>query len=279
MLAIKSSLIYEAYYKLSKSFYLPFFIPLGLMNLVEFTAYFESTQSLLGLKLYYLCALASICGALYIALKITESNFFVFTGYVFATNLVAAAFLFSDMIIQDYVPFLLTMTAVRGEHYYLWQAMALVGLLAILTVLIDGMRRHRTRKIKANSAAFLLAILAPFSLGVLAIILMAMGVKMNAAIWLPISTTISMLLARLLITENYTLDIRYLFRKDVQKAIKRLFVSTTEQENGLKEDLREYEKVLVNGALQDNEHDLKSTAKQLNISETSIRRKKNEFAS
>ena len=229
--------------------------------------------------MYYVCALFSIGGALFASLKITRRDNLIGYVYSFFATVTGLLFLFTDRIVDGYVPFLFTITATRADMYYVWQATALMGLLTILGLHITCLMSNNSRRMKATSCAFLVSISMPLLLGVTVVICMALGFKINATVWLPVSTTLFMLLSRALIKEDRIIDLRTLFKSETRQAFYRMLVCDSNGQYPLKKDLHKYEKVLIQNSLMDTidengNTDCRASSKQLCVSETTVRRKR-----
>lgn len=254
-----------------------FFVKIGILVFARRTLSFGKPSILLGLLV--ICGLHNICEVLTYGSFLNGSDpgmlfrtyylllIFMF-AYMFAYAIqvsqlklrflyqpliviciVIGGLFYTNMIVEGYTAIEYSITAIRGEHYWIFQLSALSLLFGTPIVLTVGYRRAQDQRVKVQCMYTILA-LAPLVFGIAFVILLMMaGIKINAMIVIPIATTLFIIVTVRTEAKHRMTDIRrWLPGSPERKAAMEMLEAASDYNLGdknLKEALQTCEKVLV----------------------------------
>ena len=148
------------------------------------------------------------------------------------------AIMLTDLVLLGGKPFGYYITAIRGEHYYLFQSFVLGMCFLIASILLRNLISSDSEK-KKNQTWWLIAGLAPsLIITATSVTLMALGFKINALILTPIGSTLFLFITL------------YAYHNDYRKLnLKGVFKFSPSIESILHEDIIQIEKEFLNDGI------------------------------
>ncbi len=164
-------------------------------------------------------------------------------------TIVGSAILFTDLVVAGYTTIGYSITAIRAEHYWLFQLTALPLLISTAAVLIAGYIKSDEHIIQIRCLYTLLG-LAPLIICIISVIvLMAMGFKINAMMIIPISSTLFILITLKTEAQHRLTDVRrmipYSIERTTSNEIQNVISNYAMENKSHKEAIADIEKLLV----------------------------------
>ena len=169
-------------------------------NLAELLLYSSAIQDGLAteflLRCYYACtSLIVIYCFVYV---MNEKQFYWQKVLFFIIStfcaLVLSLLFFTNLIISGYLEWSYTFTAIKGSYYFVFQVFAVLGMLGMSGALIYNFMKSQSEKERAHYCYALIG-LTPLVMACFGVIsLMLLGYKVNAAMLLPIASTIFLMI-------------------------------------------------------------------------------------
>lgn len=168
-------------------------------NFCEFVGYlqfFQGTVPEITLRIYYAL---SVLALMYLTLYSIEISRLASAkrlikplyGYAF---LLCIALLFSDLLITGSKPIHYTVTAIKGQYYWVFTATSLVVFSMVVGLLVVGYRRAKDA-VNANQCLYSLLALSPIIIvSVTLLVLMSFNVYVSIAVIMPLCTAIFVVL-------------------------------------------------------------------------------------
>ncbi len=200
------------------------------------------------------------------------------------STLACGLLLLSDLVISGATSIGYSITRIPGKLYWIVPVYSFVLLFCSLAVLTHGYKKARNQFRKIQSFYIFLAVCCLAFPILVAIALMAMGLKVNAAFILPIGISFFLCLISYAIKSEQLFDIRiwlpFSTRYKLMKAINSEFMVSRDGSEMLAKDRRKnHEKIFLLKALLDYRGILnqKEIAARMGISESSLSKKRKEY--
>lgn len=265
-----------------------FFIGVLGNNFIEFSSYAELLQpNLLTMKLWYVFTSITFSGILILAMDLSgisllkhkwSQNAVIYLSLIFCSLMMATNLMVTGVQSISY-----SVTRIPGNLYFIVQLYAAGLILSTIYCLVSGAKtaedscdKKRARVVLFSTAPFLFIFLA-------LVTLMAVGVKVNASVIVPLATTYMLLV--LILTEQkenlFSLLLRIPYTNE-RKSYKQItlmiedFLSNTDngKQVSLKSLTTNIEQQVVSMAVQMSNGSQIKAATLLNVSPSSICRKK-----
>lgn len=210
-IAIKVGIFFRYYQSLSREnldlglFFVAVFF-LNVFELLSIQTVYGAGSSMLILLAYYCCVVFTIHGFINIAM--TYSQFDWQAGRIrLGLNVLLAVLIigliFGRSIIAGVEPMKsYTLTRVAGEHYWIFSAYLIGGVLLAVSLLIRGMLHADSNLARQKCLVVMLSAAAPSLTAVAVVVMMALGYQVNGAIYM--SLTLSIMLGLLVFAEEKT---------------------------------------------------------------------------
>jgi len=251
------------------------FICLSVCEVLSAFEFFTADRFLYLVKAYYLVALCGLSSILAYSLHVAgeKSNKGLWLVYFFALIL-SCLVLFTNAVINGIEPLGYTQTAIRGELYVLFQVFSLVVLSLIIATLVRGYIRHKDHMMQIRCSYTLLALLPFVITCLLILVIMALGYKVNAVLFMPIVHVAFMLITLAGESEHQITDIRrfmpYSAERHTSNEIMDIFSSFARDEISYRDGVSEIERLLVLHKYQKNGGNASATAELMKMPRSSL---------
>ncbi len=205
-----------------------------------------------GMKGYYAASFISICLLPFLILQLTrkqlQKNYYIAALLLYFTILILL--IFSNWLIKDIKLLGITFTVVKGNYYWLFQA-SVVSTIAFAIYQLKSKVKDNFLQIRTNNILITFIPVAFFAIFI--ILLMQLGVQINAIGFMPICTSIFVAGITNNICHKQIIDYRYWLpfskkRREINKLIKP-FIEI--QADGLDPDFKkEYNQMIAKHALE-----------------------------
>jgi len=253
---------------------------LALHNLCEFGAlasWIYTGASDLGIRSYYATSMILLAAILRYSIelskisllkKITEHILFYSLGF----SLIA---LFTDIIIAGSTGLGgYSVTAIKGQHYYLFQAWTLTCLISTFSILFCSYLKSDRVEVRINCCYVLFAFLPIIIAGVSVVILMSFGMNINASVVMPIATAIFVGLISRTKESHYVYDMRqripfskqWHFSREMKKISNQYMIGDIT----FSEATHKSEKLLLDYSIDENDGNIKRTAEATGIPRSTL---------
>ena len=290
-LLIKFAIIYFARKGLFKSTVTRFFtvllVSLTVSNVLELASFYfvdRLDAALILLRLYYISILLTLVFSLQISVAIispsTETLIKVFNyAIAFVMGILA---LFTDHFIMGGESIGYTATRIPGHYYLITQVYALVMITATIGTGIYGYKRARVHYHRIQSMYVLLSVFFLALPLVIAIALMFFGVKINAAVILPIGVSLFLVSLTYGLNADGLYDIRVWIPGTVMFELhrslhKEYMLNFDGTEMSAKERIEAHEKRYLIHVLIQTDGNQKEAARMLDVSESTISMKRKKY--
>ena len=253
---------------------------LALQNLCEFGAlasWIYNGAPDAGIRAYY--AIIIILAAIMLRYSINLSKLVTLkklTEHIllcsFALALIAV---FTNIIIAgamglgDY-----SVTAIKGQHYYLFQAWILLSLIFAFLILFISYLKSDQTEVRINCCYVLFAFLPIVITAVSVIILMSLGFEINASFILPIATTIFVALISKTKESHYLYDMRQRVPFSKQWHLSRKLKDISNKymlgDIALNEAIQQSEKLFLEYSIDEHNGNIKKTAEATGIPRSTL---------
>lgn len=269
-----------------------FFLAVFFLNIAELFSinagdHAENTQMLILLAYY--CSVIFIIHS-FASLSLEYSGFQwqkdkIKLGLKLALAVLILATIFSRSVIAGVEPMNYSLTRLAGENYWLFQIYALSGLVFAVGLLVRGLRKITSNIGRQRCLVVLLSASAPILMTMAVIVLMALGININGAIFMSLALTFMLAmmvyaeektrLFRLLTFVPYSRERRF-HKKLLQQITQCISISddpNQQQSLQLKEMMKEFEGSVVEHVLTYYDGNQKKTASALGVSEATVSRR------
>ncbi len=251
------------------------FICLSVCEVLSAFEFFKTERFIYLVKAYYLVALCGLCSifaySLHVARK--KSNTRVLLVYTVSFCL-SCLVLFTDIVIEGIEPLGHTQTAIRGELYILFQVFSVALLILIIGTLTRGYMSHKDHMMQIRCSYTLLALLPLVFTCLLILVIMAMGYKVNAVLFMPIVHVAFILITLVGESEHQITDIRrfmpYSVERHTSNEIMDIFSSFARDEISYRDGINEIERLLVLHKYQKNGGNASATAELMKMPRSSL---------
>ncbi|RBP51456.1 hypothetical protein [Arenicella xantha] len=171
---------------------------LALHNLCEvlgFLEFFESGPKEYLLRLYYATTVWVAAFMLIYSSEVSRLKHGHFRAVLMSiAGVVSLLMLYTNWIVAGAESLGYTMTVVQGEQYWIFRIFVLATLLAIIPVIVVGYRRATEHIVEIQSIYTMFALAPLMLVGISVIVLMSLGVRVNASAFIPIASTLFLLI-------------------------------------------------------------------------------------
>ncbi len=177
------------------------------LSLLEFMALSGLLHSIVGFKFFYVFLILALAMILVVIKSLSKLDTKL-PEVMLILGIIQSSMLFStDLIVAGFKEGGIGYTRIPGDHYYIFQFYVLVCLILTIYFAVKVVYDRKKRSNLRAKAAVLLVSLFPLVLGLLIVLLlMALGKNVNAAVLLPITTTIFLFGCFYAIDSKKTLD-------------------------------------------------------------------------
>lgn len=252
----------------------------GINNLSEFliiTQLFDDALTDSLLRIYYVSAIFCLAYMCLFARALTggsgRHNILNYALLSIAT-IISGLVYFTDAIIEGFVSIGYTVTRIQGDFYTIIPIVALCGFtLIVVTILRTYLTTVEMRvQLKCFYAGFSLLPLIIMTCFVL--VMMQLGFGFTGAVLMPLVTTLFLLL--IILTQKHTdiINIQhrlpFSYQRKKERELLHVYRSHIKGEIGLNETKDEFDKILIRGALEDNNNNVTWAAKKLGIQRSTL---------
>ena len=240
--------------------------------------------ALFFLKIYYVTLFWLLTFLLQISILVVHEGLSRKIGlaiYLIATTM-TAIMLFSDWIIIGAKPIGYTVTRIPGVHYWTMPVYGFVLSTLSIGAFVYGYRTLENQFDRLRCFYFLLAICSLTFPILIAVVIMMLDVQMNAAVILPIGTSLFLIIVGYALGNHKLYDIRIwvpftqTFRLDMARH-REFFISPDGSEMLARERRAQHEKRYLVRALTMSDGNQKQAAKRLGISESAVSSKRKQY--
>ncbi len=244
----------------------------ALHNLSEiglFLHFFAGSNAEYILRCYYVLTYFVLASMLVYAITLSNTGklkFLQFAIFIFS-GLLASYTLYSDQIISGFTPLKYAITAIKGGQYWIFQTFVLSTLMLVVVILIRGYltAKNHLKQVKCLYALFALSPIVIVSGAT--VILMKIGVPVNAMVVVPIASTLLIVITLYSERKHGITDIRqYLPMSLEQRTIRKInkVVSRYLMDDAShKETRKEIERLLVNHKRTKENNNMTDVAKSM----------------
>ena len=180
----------------------------------------------------------------------------------------------SDLVVAGYREASYTLTAVKGNYYFLFQAFTLVTVFTVLGSLIAGYVRATDRRTELQNVYMLVA-LAPITILSLSVtVLLVFGISFNVAAVFPLATTFFVAVLAMAEKEHGITDIRIYLPFSAERSLMSELVKAgalfSIRKNNFKATADKIEKALLLYSLRKNDFTVSKAAKDMGINRTTL---------
>jgi len=227
------------------------------------------------MKVYYSLTVLTLLSIMIYSLEVSQTKRNIASNLIIvASALLTVSILFSNKIIAGNYSISYSSTAIKGPFYALFQAYGVIGLLTIVTILLNGYKTATTHLTQIRCAYILLAF-SPLILSCfLVLAMMSVGIMINATIILPI--TISVFLFIIIKGESIhkLTDLRRFMpfspERKTSQEIMELYSSYAQDEISYRDCMAEIEKQLVLHKYSKSDNNASATAKSMGMPRSSL---------
>lgn len=260
------------------------FVLHNVSELLLFNSFVQQVDANYLIRIFYVTATIAPAYSLYYVLALGKNQPkkpILFGAGAVALSLVVLM-LFTDTLVSGATALTYTITAIKGNYYWVYQSLLLMNSMAVLVCLVYNYRKSATpqeevRNFYALASMIPLIVVVP---GV--VILMKLGVAINATFILPIASTAFLLI---LIKGKYTDTLLYDPRGFVPYSLEGQLSTLISQANAQynfenmshKELMTKLERAVIIYKYQKNDKNITRTAKSMQMKRTSLYGKFNQL--
>jgi hypothetical protein len=182
--------------------------------------------------------------------------------------------LFSDLIVAGFEPIGYAVTAIRGPYYWLFSATTIIALIFVAATLIYGYRKSESHHTQIQCLYSLFALAPIVVLGFLIIPLMYLGFQVNAAGFLPVCTSLFLLITLQSESRHRFTDIRrylpYSQERKTAQEVQQLISKFSMDEISYKEMSAAFEKIALQHKLDEAGHSVSQAARLLKMKRSTL---------
>lgn len=246
-------------------------------EVLGFLEYFQGKQVDQLIRWYYVM---SVCGLVAILSYSNEVSKLYKKSKTFDLTISALAIagisliMFTDTIVMGSEAIGYTVTAIRGEFYWVFQLFSITAYSVIIWCLVSGYRHaaDHTTEIQCGFTLLALAPLIFIAVGVIG--LMSIGIKINAAFVMPIGTTLFLLITLKSEATHRLTDIRrhipFSLERKTANQIMGIFSRYAQDEVSYREGMNQIEKLLVTHKHDKHGGNVSSTAASMDMPRSSL---------
>ena len=253
---------------------------LALHNLCEFGAlmsWIYVGASDLGIRSYYATTFILLGAALCYSIDLSKlkplkklSEHILF--YSFGLALIV---LFTDIIVAGSAELAnYSITAIKGNHYYLFQVWAMLCLISTFSILFLSYLKSDQADVRINCCYILFAFFPITIISISIIILMSLGFNINASVIMPFATTIFVALISKTKESHYLYDMRQRVPFSKQWHLSRKLKDISNKymlgDIALNEAIQQSEKLFLEYSIDEHNGNIKKTAEATGIPRSTL---------
>lgn len=240
---------------------------------LSYTLFYENNYIEQILRPFYIITVFAVMYILLHALTVSETINKVMTASLVA---IAAALsgliLFSDLVIAGHYSIGYSISAVKGDYYWLFSASAIAGTLISISVLVNG-HRNASTQIKATRCLYSLYALIPIFL-VASVVLTCklLNIPLNATAIMPVATTLFLFIVIKTESKHKLSEIKRLLpmsleRKTADKFLNMLdeYVQNSNKDNVYKNLQASIEREIICYSLKKSNNNITHTANMMGL--------------
>jgi len=235
----------------------------------------KDITSLLTLKIYYALTIFALLFIQFYSLHVSKiKRSFLINLFILFSLTIVCLILFSNKVIEGNFSINYSNSAAKGPLYILFQVYSLIGLSTVITTLIFGYRKANSHLIQIRCAYILLAftplILSCFSI----LILMAIGINLNATMILPLAISTFLYIIVKGESVHKLTDIRrfmpYSSERKTSQEVMEIYSRYAQDEISYRDCMSEIEKLLVIHKYSKNDKNASATAETMGMPRSSL---------
>jgi len=224
-------------------------------------------------RFYYITTIYLLLCILLHGLSISKlENQFTTLSLIGAATTLSALVLFTNTVVAGEYTIGYSMTAVKGDYYWLFSAFLISSLVSTIAALTYGYRTFSTQLEKTRCKYSLLALMPIFIISSVAITLKIVDAKVNAAGLIPIATTLFLIIILQTESKHKLSNIRRLLPLSLERQTANNFlllldnyVKNSGKDNAYKELQHGIEREVVSYSLKKCNNNITHTANMMGI--------------
>ncbi|MBX2846852.1 MAG: hypothetical protein KTR16_00915 [Acidiferrobacterales bacterium] len=247
-------------------------------NLFEVLIFWQFSNGIAAeylLRAYYVASLISLTVIATYASNIGYTLAKIWQrGLFLAVVLMSGIILATDFIVSGSTSISYSTTALRGDFYWLFQVSSIAILSVVIGLLVRGYIKSDSHETEIRCAYAGLALLPHFIAVFVIILMMNLGFNLNAAMVMPLATTMFLFILLASEKKHRMTDIRRFipFSEERQTAnqIMEIFSRYARDEANYRDAVSDIEKLLVEHKYQKNDYNASSAAQLMGMPRSSL---------
>lgn len=251
---------------------------LALHNVCEvlgFLEFFDTGPKEYLLRLYYATTIWVTTFMLVYAIEVSRLKLTNWRyGFMLVAAVISVSVLYTNTVVAGAESLGYIMTVVKGPHYWLFQLYVVAALLAIFPVIVIGYRRTNQHIVELQSIYTLFALAPLIIVGFSILLLMNIGVKVNAAAVIPIASTLFLLITLKSEYRHRLTDVRrfipFSAERRAANEIMEICSRYSRDEMPYRDGINEIERILVMQKYQKAKGNASATAESMGMPRSSL---------
>lgn len=247
----------------------------NLCEVLVFWEYFSDIRADYLMRVYYVVTLVSLAAITFYVANISEQRSRLYAPVLLSLlGIVSALLLFSNHIVSGIKSLEYVFTAVRGDQYWLFQAVAITVIMQMAYLLYRGYRKAVDHDVQIRCAYTALALMPQVFAAFLVIALMNMGFNVNGAMILPVATTLFVAIMLISEDQHRITDIRRFIpfsdERRTSNQIMDIFSSYAKDQASYREAINQIEKLMVEHKYEKNNRNATYAAERMGMPRSSL---------
>jgi len=243
------------------------------LGFIEFIK--NSPHVIYQLKVYYIVTFWALIYIFMYALEISKVTIKHINVILYGLGAVITALIsYNDTIIAGANSLGYIMTAQKGAYYFIFQITSLLLLSTLIGILFHTYKKT-TNTVTQTQCIYMLIAFSPLLLTVLGVmLLMTLGFEINAAVVIPISSTLFLMILLKSEAEHKLTDLRRFMpfspERQTSQEIMELYTSYTQNEISYRDCMAKIERILVMDKYNKSGNNASMTAKLMGMPRSSL---------
>lgn len=248
-------------------------------NFIEVVAYFQYSGGTLSetlFRVYYAATFCMLCYMCLYAIEVSKLKQLkkLLIPIVSWMTLASILVLFSNTLVSGVEPIGYAVTAIRGSNYWLFSATTLIALVFVAASLVTGYQKSASHHTKVQCLYNLFALAPIVVLGFVIIPLMYSGYQVNAAGFLPLCTSLFLLITLQSESRHHFTDIRRFLPNSLERKtsleIQQLISRFSMDQISYKEMSQEIEKIALQHKMEEAGQSVSQAARLLKMKRSTL---------
>lgn len=240
-----------------------------------FWEYFRGVKGDYLLRTYHVISLFALLAIVLSVEQISKQESRLPTKIIqLVVGCISVLFLTTDLFVTGAAPLSYVMTSLRGEFYWVFQVASVAIVLYLVSLLYFGYKKSDDHHIQIRCLYTGLALLPQIIAVLTVIILMNLGLKINAVVILPIATTLFILIMAISESKHQITDIRrfvpFSEERRTSNQIMEIFSRYAQDKVNYRDSVSEIEKLLVEHKYEKNDFNATYAAKKMGMPRSSL---------